>query len=103
MKVFIREYCRDVNVRLYGIDGEERTKEFFQKYLSVAEGVYETTDEEKEDYFSEAVYTITNGAYFDCLAQEIDNIQKGIDDIAEAEFRDETVEDYIFDDELYVV
>lgn len=103
MKVFIREYCRDVNVRIYGVDGEERTKEFFQKYLSDAEGIYETTDEEKEDYLSEAVYTITKGEYYDCLAQEIDNIQKGLDDIAEAEFRDETEADYVFEEESYVV
>lgn len=103
MKVFVREYCRDVTVRIYGIDGEERTKEFFRKYFSEVDGVYETTDEEREDYSSEAVYTITKAEYYNFLAQHIDNIQKGIDEIAEAEFRRETSQDYTFDNCCYVI
>lgn len=103
MKVFVREYCRDVTVRIYGIDGEERTKEFFQKYFADVTGIYETTDEEKENYNSEAVYTITKADYYNFLAQHIDNIQKGIDEIAEAEFRKETAQDYTFENCCYVI
>lgn len=103
MKVFVREYCRDVTVRIYGIDGEERTKEFFKKYFADVEGVYGTTDEEREDYNSEAVYTITKAEYYNFLAQHIDNIQKGIDEIAEAEFRRETSQDYTFENCCYVI
>lgn len=103
MKVFIKEYCRDVIVRIYGIDGEERTKEYFEKYFENVEGVYPTTDEEKESYNSEAVYTITKAEYYNFFAQQIDNIQKGIDEIAEAKYRDETVSDYTFDTVCYVI
>ena len=103
MKVFVREYCRDVTVRIYGIDGEERTKEFFKKYFADVKGVYETTDEEREDYNSKAVYTITKAEYYNFLAQHIDNIQKGIDEIAEAEFRRETSQDYTFENCCYVI
>ena len=103
MKVFVREYCRDVNVRIYGIDGEERTKDFFKKYFADVEGVYETTDEEREDFSSEAVCTITKADDYNFLAQHIDNIQKGIDEIAEAEFRRETAQDYTFENCCYVI
>ena len=88
MKVFIKEYCRDVIVRIYGIDGEERTKEYFEKYFENVEGVYPTTDEEKESYNSEAVYTITKAEYYNFF---------------EAKYRDETVSDYTFDTVCYVI
>ena len=103
MKVFIKEYCRDVIVRIYGIDGEERTKEYFDKYLATIEGVYPTTDEEHESYKSEAVYTITKADYYNFFAQQIENIQKGIDEISEALFRNETEQEYTFEDECYAI
>lgn len=104
MKVFIKEYCRDVIIRIYGIDGDEHTKEFFEKYMSDIDGVYETTDEERKLYCSEAEYTITKAEYYNFFAQQIDNIQKGIDEVAEAAILwNEKTEDYIFDDECYVI
>lgn len=75
----------------------------FKKYFADVEGVYETTDAEREDYNSEAVYTITKAEYYNFLAQHIDNIQKGIDEIAEAEFRRETSQDYTFENCCYVI
>ncbi len=103
MKVFISEYCRDVTVRIYGIDGDEKTKEFFAKYFADVGGVYETTDEERDEFNSEAKYTITKAEYFNFLAQHIDNIQKGIDEIAEAVIREEDVGEYAFNDVSYVI
>ncbi len=75
MKIFVREYCRDVTVRIYGIDGDEHTKEFFEKYFSDVKGIYETTDEKREDYNTEAVYTIVKADYYNFLAQQIESIQ----------------------------
>lgn len=103
MKIFVREYCRDVTVRIYGIDGDEHTKEFFKKYFSDVKGIYETTDEEREDYNTEAVYTIVKADYYNFLAQQIESIQKGIDEVAEAKFRNETEVDYTFDNCCYIV
>lgn len=103
MKIFVREYCRDVTVRIYGIDGDEHTKEFFKKYFSDVKGIYETTDEEREDYNTEAVYTIVKADYYNFLAQQIESIQKGIDEVAEAKFRNETAADYTFENCCYIV
>ncbi len=103
MKIFVREYCRDVTVRIYGIDGDEHTKEFFEKYFSDVKGIYETTDEEREDYNTEAVYTIVKADYYNFLAQQIESIQKGIDEVAEAKFRNEAEADYTFENCCYIV
>lgn len=103
MKVFIREYCRDVTVRIYGIDGEERTKEFFSKYLCGIDGVYETTDEEHAEYRSEAEYTIVKAEYYNFFAQQIDNIQKGIDEAAETVMQGDDIRQYDFDGYCYVI
>lgn len=103
MKVFVREYCRDVTVRIYGIDGDERTREFFAKYFADVGGVYETTDEERSEFNSEAEYTVTKGEYFDFLAKHIDNIQKGIDEAAEAVIREENADEYVFDEVGYII
>ena len=101
MKVFIREYCRDVIIRINGIDGEEHTKDFFAKYLCGVNGVYETTDEERTEYSTEAEYTIEKGEYYDFFIQHIDNIQKGIDTVSEA--LKDTISQYIIDGRFYIV
>ena len=103
MKVFIREYCRDVIVRIYGMDGDEHTKEFFEKYLSTVDGVHETTDEEHEEYRSDAVYTIEKAEHYNFLAQQIENIQRGIDEAAEAAAVGKDINEYIFDGIGYLI
>lgn len=103
MKVFIREYCRDVTVRIYGIDGEERTREFFEKYFSDVDGVYETTEKEHTEYRSEAVYTIEKADHYNFFAQQVDNIQRGIDNVAEALIQGGDIRDYTFNGCCYTV
>lgn len=103
MKVFIKECCRDVIVRIYGTDGDEHTQEFFERYFKNVEGVYETTEEEHKEYNSEAAFTITKSDYYDFLAQQLENIQKGIDEVAEALARGSDIEQYIFDGCCYVI
>ncbi len=103
MKVFIKEYCRDVAIRIYGTDGDERTQEFFERYFKNVEGVYETTEEEHTEYHSDALYTITKADYYNFLAQQLENIQRGIDEVAEALARGATIEQYIFNGCCYVI
>lgn len=82
MRVFIKEYCRDVTVRIYGIDGEEHTKDFFDRYFYNVKGVSMLSEAEKSEYRSEADYAIEKGEYFECLAQHIGAIQTAIDHAA---------------------
>ena len=58
MKVFIKEYCRDVTIRIFGMDGEEHTKDFFEKYFYDVIGVEIMTDEERSEFLSEAEFSI---------------------------------------------
>ena len=103
MIVFVKEYCRDVIVRIYGTDGEERTHEYFEKYLMDVDGVYETTAEERREYFSEAAFTIVKAAYYEFLAQHIENIQRGIDVMSAEIFEGRKESDYTFDSVCYAV
>ncbi len=103
MKVFLKEYCRDVIIRIYGIDGDEHTREFFEKYLTSVDGVYETTEAERAEYRTKGVFTITKAEYFNFLAQQIGNIQQGIDEVADELMRGKTISDYTFNGVNYVI
>lgn len=102
MKVFIREYCRDVNIRIYGIDGEEHTKEFFETYFRETIGVYTTTEEEHEHFGSEAEYTIEKADDYNMFAGQINNIQKAIDEIADSILSGKEIDRYV-DNVCYVI
>ncbi len=79
MKVFIKEYCRDVTIRIFGMDGEEHTKDFFEKYFYDVIGVEIMTDEECSEFLSEAEFSIEKAAQFEFFAQHIGAIQAAID------------------------
>ena len=103
MKVFIKEICRDVTIRIYGTDGDDHTEDFFRKYFRSVEGVYETTEDEHTEYRSEAVYTIEKLEYYEFLAQAVKNIQQAIDEIAKALIEGRTIEEFTVDEQCYVV
>ncbi|MBQ8827384.1 MAG: hypothetical protein IJ007_09860 [Oscillospiraceae bacterium] len=84
MKVYIKEYCRDVTIRIFGTDNEERTKDFFEKYFYDVIGVGIMTDEERADNLSEAEFYIEKASDFEYLAQNIGAIQTAIDLVAVA-------------------
>ena len=79
------------------------TQDFFERYFKNVEGVYETTEEERTEYNSEAVFTITKSDYYNFLAQQLENIQRGIDEVAKALAGGAAIEQYIFDGCCYVV
>lgn len=95
MRVFIREYCRDVTIRIFCLDGEERTKEFFDKYFSDVKDVGEMTDEDRAENLSEAEYYIATAEEFEYFAQKVGIIQTAIDLAAVAHIygRDEYIND----------
>jgi len=103
MKVFIKEICRDVIVRIYGTDGDEHTKEFFERFFDNVEGVYETTDDEREEYRSEGVYTIEKLENYELFAQTVKNIQQAIDEVAKALIDGRSIEEFTIDKQCFVV
>ena len=50
MRVFIREEKRDVHIRIYGIGGEQRTKEFFDAVFVDMSWVCSPREEERAEY-----------------------------------------------------
>lgn len=103
MKVFIRECCRDAVVKIYGIDGEEHTKEFFEKFFLGCAGVYRTTEEEHTEYLSEAEFTVVKAGDFEYFAKNLGKLQNAIDIVAEGLKRGESIQDYTFNGRCYIV
>lgn len=103
MKVFIKEYCRDVTVRIYGVDGEERTKEFFEKYFHNVIGVDIMTDDDRSENLSEAEYSIDTAEQFEFLAQYIGSIQTSIDYVADAFIKGKNESEYSPDGYNYLI
>ncbi len=103
MKVFILEQHRDVHIRIYGIDGEQRTKEFFDAVFGKMSCVYPTTEEERTEYGTAGVYTFESKAAFDKFCEYIEVLQDTLDIIAEALIEDDTREDYCFEYSNYIV
>lgn len=76
MKVFIREYCRDVTIRIFGLDGEERTKEFFDKHFFDVRGVGKMSDEDRKENLSEAEITLQRQSSLSFLLRILETFRK---------------------------
>ena len=87
MKVFILEEKRNVHIRIYGIGGEQRTKEFFDAVFVNMPCIYPTADDEKSAYGTES----------------LEPLQETLDKIAEAIIEGDAAEKYGFEYENYIV
>lgn len=105
MKIFIREDESNYHVRIYGLNGEQKTEEFFGKVFTGKDmtQVYRTTDEERRQFNTEAVYTFYSRAAFDKFCEYIDILQETIDLIADDFIDEETVADYEQGTPQYIV
>ena len=103
MKIFILEEEREVHIRIYGIDGEQRTKEFFDAVFVNMSCIYPTTEAEKKEHDTDAVYTFESKAAFDKFCEYLEKLQDTLDTISEALFEDDSAEEYCFEYENYLV
>ena len=103
MKVFILEEEREVHIRIYGIDGEQRTKEFFDAVFVNMSCIYPTTEAEKKEHDTDAVYTFESKAAFDKFCEYLEKLQDTLDTIAEALIDENSAEEYCFEYENYLV
>ena len=103
MKVFILEEEREVHIRIYGIDGEQRTKEFFDAVFVNMSCIYPTTEAEKKEHDTDAVYTFESKAAFDKFCEYLEKLQDTLDTISEALFENDSAEEYCFEYENYLV
>ena len=103
MRVYIRDERQTVSVRLYGLDGEECTRQFFDTFFHDVKEAHETTDEEREISGTDAEYTIDEGRLFAAFAEIVGNIQDSIDHVAIAMIDEEPIGEYTFDDVCYEI
>ena len=103
MRIFILEEQREVHIRIYGVDGEQRTKEFFDAVFVGMSCVYPTTDKEKSEYGTDAAYTFESRAAFNKFCTYLEKLQDTLDTIAEALIEGNHEEEYSFEYANYIV
>lgn len=103
MKVLIRENLQTKEINIYGADGKLHTEEFFEKYFSDTGGAYPTFPYEREEFQTDAEWTIITEADFLLLAETISVIQKAIDDVNELLIGGENAEEFVFQSECFLI
>ena len=103
MKVLIRENLQTKEINIYGTDGKLHTGEFFDKYFSDTDGAYLTFSQDREEFQTDAEWTIITEADFRQLANTISVIQKAIDDVNELLIGGEKVGEFIFQSECFLI
>lgn len=79
MRVLIRETLETTVINIYGTDGKQHSKDFFEKYFADSDGAYSTLDEEREEFGTDAQWTIITRRDFDLFAGTVETLQKAID------------------------
>ena len=103
MKILIREHLQTKEINIYGTDGKLHTEEFFEKYFSDTDGAYPTFSEEREEFQTDAEWTIITEGDFRQLANIISVIQKAIDDVNELLIGGENAGEFIFQSECFLI
>ena len=103
MKILIREKLQTKEINIYGADGKLHTGDFFDKYFSDTGGAYPILPYEREEFQTDAVWTIITEADFRQLANIISVIQKAIDDVNELLIGGEKVGEFIFQSECFLI
>ncbi|MBO6309960.1 MAG: hypothetical protein J6N70_14255 [Oribacterium sp.] len=83
MKFFIREAYQDVEMFIYGMDGEEKTYEFFKRFFEYTPDIYDTTDEERREFNTNGIITICYKKDYELILDVLDHVQQAIDLAAE--------------------
>lgn len=103
MKVLIRENLRTIGVNIYGTDGKQHTKEYFEKYFSDTEGAYPILPEEQEEFGTDAQWVIIREADFRILAESLEAIQNAIDSVEGQLEKGDSRAEYTFNADCFLV
>ena len=103
MKVLIQENLQTKEIYIYGTDGKLHTGDFFDKYFSDTCGAYPTLPYEREEFQTDAEWTILTEADFLLLAETISVIQKAIDDVNELLIGGENAGEFVFQSECFLI
>ena len=103
MKVFVLETRKVVTFRIYGLNGEECAKTYFDKYFTQMEEIYRTTEEEQSIYGIDADYTVVHQSAYKWLAGFIGVLQDVIDTVVDEMIEGKTKEEYTIDGVFYAI
>ena len=103
MRILIRETFQTVGVNIYGADGKLHTEKFFEKYFSDTDGAYPTLPYEREEFQTDAEWTIITESDFRQLAETISDIQKAIDDVNELLIDGKNAGEFVFQSECFLI
>lgn len=103
MRIYIADKRKTATVRIYGIDGGECTRKYFDTFFHNVIEIHETTDEEREICGKDPEYTIDTYDLFMAFAAAIGIIQDSIDEVALAVINEQKTEEYTFDGQCYAI
>lgn len=103
MKVLIRENLQTKEINIYGADCKLHTEEFFEKYFSDTDGAYPTLPYEREEFQTDAEWTVITESDFLLLANTISVIQKAFDDVNELLIGGENAGEFVFQSECFLI
>ena len=103
MKILIRENLQTKEINIYGTDGKLHTEEFFEKYFSDTGGAYPTLPYEREEFQTDAEWTIITESDFRQLANTISVIQEAIDDVNELLIGGKNAGEFVFQSECFLI
>lgn len=103
MRVLIRETLETAVINIYGTDGNQHSRDFFDKYFADSEGAYPTLDEEREEFGTDAEWTIIRKQDFQAFADTAETIQKAIDDVQDRIAKGDSREDYTYNSDSYLI
>ena len=103
MKIYIADVRKTATIRIYGVNGTECTRRYFDIFMHDVMEVHETTDEERSICGNEPEYTIDTYELFKAFAGAIGNIQNAIDNIAAAVIREHSIDEYTFESVNYAI
>ncbi|MBR1444133.1 MAG: hypothetical protein IJ583_11460 [Firmicutes bacterium] len=103
MRLYIEDQRKTVTVRIYGIYGNEITREYLLTFFGKARELRELSDEDRAGLNTDAEMSIASYDVFKVLAQYIGTIQDSIDAVADAMVSTNSVDEYIIDNALYAI
>lgn len=95
MKVLILDTKAVRNATIWGIDGNDHTKEWFDKFLSDTDEIRPTTAEEKHEYGNDVEYAFDTDSNYTVFQSMRPQIQSAYDAIYKAVGNGEKAEYYI--------
>lgn len=103
MRVLIADQNRTVTIRLYGLNGNEVTREYFSLFFLEVIEIHETTDTERNITGTDAEFTVATTEVYEALYNSIVAMQEAIDDVSDKVDEGRSHTEFIIDNRFYAI